>query len=161
MHFGSNWYYQFMSKYKLFQSKYQRVLLAVALVIIAMLMAFDSGAEVDDRVGVGIFVAILLVSAAGVVYWMTNAKTDSSDSRTDNIDKYAAIFKTTALIGALTSGLIWVGAIVVKSLDINIGTDLGYGILLAIWFYAGLTVTAISLIATIAITLISKSKNDN
>ncbi|MDX1765448.1 MAG: hypothetical protein R3313_00690 [Candidatus Saccharimonadales bacterium] len=124
-------------------------------------MAFDSGAEVDDRVGVGIFVAILLVSAAGVVYWMTNAKTDSSDSRTDNIDKYAAIFKTTALIGALTSGLIWVGAIVVKSLDINIGTDLGYGILLAIWFYAGLTVTAISLIATIAITLISKSKNDN
>jgi len=147
-----------MSKIKLFQSKNQRGFLAVALISIAVLLVFDSGVDVDERLGMGVFIAILFAIAAGGIFRSISKKTQEAVKNIDTASKYFSYFKISAILGALISGLVWGAVFAFESLDIGSGTDLGVGILLVISFYAGLALAALSIVAMIVILLLLKDK---
>jgi len=77
-----------MSKIKLFQSKNQRGFLAVALISIAVLLVFDSGVDVDERLGMGVFIAILFAIAAGGIFRSISKKTQEAVKNIDTASKY-------------------------------------------------------------------------
>ena len=144
-----------MGKISLFPKTHQRIVLLGLIVLIIAFSLFNSGLRLNDRIGLGLLVVAVLIAVSGAVHWLAMSSKDKNGNNRSPLQLFS-FFKTSAMIGVLTSVLVYVGAITSAFLGGSSVSGPYLGILVAIWFYAGLVLGALSLIALAITSLLIK-----